>query len=70
MTKKNEPESLECDGNAPYYLFVPGNHDLARSEDVDNSTHKIIKNTWLTDEKLRDTLIWDKTKEYIYRKQG
>ena len=55
---------LECDGNAPYYLFVPGNHDLVRSEDVDNSTHKILKNTWLTDEKLRDTLIWDKTKEY------
>lgn len=55
---------LECDGNTPYYLFVPGNHDLARSVDVDNSTHKILKNNWLTDDQLRDTLIWDKTKEY------
>ena len=55
---------LSKNGEGPYCLFVPGNHDLERSNDVDCSTHKIIKDNWLNDENLRNTLIWDKNKEY------
>ena len=57
-------ECLSRNGVSPYYLFVPGNHDLSRSNDVDNSTHKILKSFWASDENLRNTLIWDKDKEY------
>lgn len=55
---------ISRNGNSPYCVFVPGNHDLERSNDTDNSTHKIIKDNWLNDENLRDTLIWDKNREY------
>jgi len=51
-------------GYDPYYLFVPGNHDLERACDTKNSTHKMLKSSWLTDDDLRNELIWEKNNEY------
>ena len=51
-------------GYNPYYLFVPGNHDLERSKDTKSSTHKMIKSSWITDDELRNELMWEKGNEY------
>ena len=55
---------FEGHGFNPYYLFVPGNHDLERIADTSNSTHKMLKKEWLNDDELREDLIWNKDKEY------
>jgi hypothetical protein len=57
-------ECISKHGYDPFYLFVPGNHDLERTNNTNSSTHKIMKNAWLSDEDLRNELIWESGNEY------
>lgn len=57
-------ECIYGHGYDPFYFFVPGNHDLERTSDTKSSTHKMLKTSWLTDDELRNELIWESGNEY------
>ena len=57
-------DSISKLGYDPYYLFVPGNHDLQRISDESDPTHKMLKLSWLIDSELRENYLWDKNKAY------
>lgn len=48
----------------PVVIFVPGNHDLARTSEPTSSVHQVMKN-WSTNPELRNDYFWNKDSEYI-----